>query len=192
MRTRDILIVGLIFAVVVVACGVVGLWAGRAGTQRGASVQGSAVLGMSVSTPSRILIGRRIRLYLGPEIAGEPAFTIVAGHVYRGSDLHDAFLTLEQQQVYSGSGATGPLLYRFSDSEVLAGGGDGPAQFVQRENTIYFGPDPAAPALFTFAGTHVFRGDPEQGRILATSNTVLNDPDLVKLVTIVLYMETLE
>lgn len=192
MRAREILIIGLILAVVVLACGVVGLWVGRAGTQQGADTQRSAILGMPVSTPSKILIGRRMWLYLGPEIAGEPAFTIVAGHVYRGNDLHDAFLTLDQKQVYSGSGTAGPLLYIFSDSEVLAGSGDGPAQFVQRENTIYFGPDPAAPTLFTFQGTHVYRGDPEQGRILATSNTVLNDPDLVKLVTIVLYMETLE
>lgn len=192
MKMRDILIMGLVVVVVVVACAGLGLWAGRSGAQRAAALERATVLGMPVSTPPHLLGARRIRLYLGPEIAGEPAFTIVAGRVYRGGDLQEALLTLEQKHVYSGSGTAGPLLYRFDDNRVLAGTGDGQAQFVQRDNTIYFGPDTNAPALFTFQGTHIYRGRPEAGRILATSNSVLRDPDLVKLVSIVLYMETLE
>jgi outer membrane protein assembly factor BamB len=192
MKIRELLIIGLIVVAVMVACAGLGLWAGRSGTQRVVGLHASVILGIPVTTPPNISSGRRIRLYLGPEIAGEPAFTIVAGRVYRGNDLHDAFLTLDQKQVYSGSGTAGPLLYQFDGSQVLAGSPTGPAQFIQRDSTIYFGPDPEAPALFTFQGTRVYRGDPESGRIVATSNTVLNDPDLVKLVTIVLYMETLE
>jgi len=63
--------------------------------------------------------------------------------VYRGNDLHNAFLTLEQQQVYSGSDTGEPLLYRFSDSEVLAGSGDGCSDKP--------GPDSVEPLLGTFS-----------------------------------------
>lgn len=193
MRVHEILIIGLIIVAAVVVCAGLGAWEGRTGARQVAGPQySSSILGIPASTPSEIPIGRRIRVYLGSEIAGEPAFTIVAGRVYRGHDLRSPFLTLEERQVYSGSGAAGPLLYRFDDNQVLPANTDGPAQFVQRDKTIYFGADPLAPALFTFEGTRVYRGDPENGRILATSNTVLNDPDLVKLVTIVLFMETLE
>lgn len=193
MKLREFVAIGLIIVAVALAGVALGWWVGRAGAQRVTAVRYSTVAGMPASTPAdNIRSGQRIRLYMGPAIQGEPAFTIVAGRVYRGSELTRPLLTLEGKHVYSGDGPAGPLLYRFDDNRVIEGAGDEPTRFVQRDNNIYFGSDPQAPVLFSFAGTHVYRGDPGQGRILATSNTVLSDPDLVKLVTIVLYMETLE
>lgn len=188
MNMRGFLIITLIVVSVGIACLGLGWWAGRTGTQRVTGLEYSPVLG----TPVILRDGRRIRLYLSPEIQGEPAFTIMVGRVSRGDQLEKPFLTLEDKRVYSGGGTDGPLLYRFDGNQVIEAHNDGPTQFVQRDNKIYFGPDPQAPVLFTFEGTRVYRGDARNGRIFVTSNTVFNDSDLVKLVTIVLYMETLE
>lgn len=84
MKIHEFVITVLIIAGIGVACVGLGWWAGRAGTQQVAGVQYSSVLGVPISTPPDIRSGRRIRVYLGPEIGKEPAFTIVAGRVYRG------------------------------------------------------------------------------------------------------------
>lgn len=187
MKTHELLIIALITISVSIACAGCGRRVSRTSAQRTAESEDIVVS----DTPVALRQSRRIRIYLGPAIQQEPAFTIVAGRVYRGDRLDDPFLTLEGKQVYSG-GVDGPLLYHFDNGQVIEGRADGPAQFVQRDHQIYFGPDPRAPVLFSFEGTHVYRGDTSNGRVLARSNTAFNDPDLVKLVAIVLYMETLE
>lgn len=184
MNNRGFVIIALIVVGASVACaGPVG----QTGPQQAVPLDSVGASG----TPVALRDSRRIRLYWGSEIQDEPAFTIVAGRVHRGEDLTNPFLTLEDSKVYSG-GTDGPLLYRFDDDRVIEGQGDAPTRFVQRAKKMYFGSDPEAPVLFAFEGTQVYRGDPTNGRVLVTSNTVLNDPDLVKLVTIVLYMDTLE
>ncbi len=188
MRIREFVFMVLILLAVGGMSVAFGWWAGRAGAQRGAG----AVMGLAVGTPVDLRSGRRIRVYMGPEIVGEPAFTIVAGHVYRGSQLGRPLLTLENRRVYSGGSTAGSLLYEFDNSRVVEAGGGGVVRFVQRGHSIYFGLDPQAPVLFSFQGTRIYRGEPADGRILATCNTALTDPDLIKLVSIVLYMETLE
>jgi hypothetical protein len=187
MNHRGFVIIALIVVGVSVACIGPGQEEGRAGVQQAVPLDGV----VTSATPVALRESRRIRLYWGSEIQEEPAFTIVAGRVYRGEALTNPFLTLEDRKVYSG-GMDGPLLYRFDEDRVVEGYGDAQTWFVQRANKMYFGPAPEAPVLFTFEGTQVYRGDPTNSRILATSNTVFNDPDLVKLITIMLYIETLE
>lgn len=188
MTVRGVLLITVIIIGVATACAGMGWYAGRSGAQQLAAQPQTALTG----TPISLQTGRRIRLYLGPDIQGEPAYTFVAGRVYRGRQLDQPFLTLEDKRVYSGGGVRGPLLYEFTHNRVVEAGPDGQVAFVQRDDAVHFGSDPQAPLLFTFEGTHVFWGSPSDGRVLATSNTVVNNPDLIKLVSIVLYMETLE
>lgn len=188
MSVRKRLTMALILLGVASVGLVLGCWAGRPDTRR--EVDSDDII--ISDTPVALRESRRIRLYLGAQIQGEPAFTIIAGRVYRGDAVGTPFLTLEEGNVYSGAGTDGPLLYRFDDDQVLEGAGDTFTRFVQRGDQIYFGSDPQAPVLFTFKGTRIYQGDPSRGRVLATSNTMLSDPDLIKLVAIVLYMETLE
>ncbi len=190
MKTRGLWFLAVLCLSVSLVCGALGWWAGRSGAQQMSSVQ--PVQGVEVSTPTDIRMGRRVRLYLGPQITEEPAFTIIAGRVFRGRELKNALLTLEGNRVYSGSDTDGPLLYIFAGDQILEASGTETPQFVQRGNTIYFGTDPNAPPMLTFQGAHVYRGDPALGRIIATSNTAITEPDLIKLVSLVLYMEYLE
>lgn len=188
MNTRGVILIALIVIGVAVTCVVMGWYAGRSGAQQMSGLSSAALTGTPVSLQS----GRRIRLYLGRDVGGEPAYTFVAGRVYHGSQLGQPILTLENDRVYAGSGPAGPLLYEFTDDRIVEGQASRRTAFVQRDNAIHFGPDPNAPALFTFEGTRIYWGSPGDSRILATSNTVINDPDLMKLVSIVLYMEILE
>ena len=192
MQNRGFLfIVALLFSVTV-ACGGFGWWAGRTGAQRLAQLEKRIITGTPVGLPGNIRFGQRVRLYMGAEIKDDPAFTIVAGRVHRGGVLDHPMMTLEQSEVFSGGGAAGPLLYRFVGDRIVEAGLEAPVLFVQRDNKIHFGTEPDAPVAFTFNGTHIYRGNTDYNRILATSNTVVNDPDLMKLVSLVLYMETLE
>ncbi len=191
MNTRGVLTIALIISGVAATCGGLGWWAGRTGAQQLAKTPDTAIAG----TPVSIQTGQRVRLYWGARIEGEPAYTILASRVYHGSNLDQPFLALEDKKVYSGNGPSGPLLYEFADDRIVearAGGQTGPTAFVQRQNTIHMGADADAPALFTFDRTQVYWGDPSENRILATSNTALNNPDLIKLVSLVLYMDILE
>lgn len=191
MRLRDVTIIGLVIVGVVFACVMLGWWAGRAGAQRMEPVQAGSILGIPAGTPPLIPIGPRIRIYFGENIDGAPAFTVLGGRVYRGDKLQNPLMTLEEAEVHSG-GPDGPVLYRFEDNRVVEAYGDGPTQFTLRGSELYFGDDPNAPILFHFEGARVYRGDAGQGRILATANTVLDDPELMKLVGVVMFMQTLE
>jgi hypothetical protein len=192
MKNKTTLTIALIAVGVCMVCAALGWTAGRFGARQMADLSGIIVNGTDISTPT-IRSGRRIRIYMGSEIQGSPTFTLVAGRVYRGDQVENQpMLTLEGNLVYSGNGTDGPLLYRFDGNQVMEAHGNGPALLVQRNSNIHFGPDPQAPVLFAFEGTHIYRGDVSHGRVLATSNTVLDDPDMVKLIAIVLRDETLE
>ena len=188
MRIRGFLIIAFMIVGVGVTCMGLGWYAGRSGAQQLADLPNVAVTGTPISMDREWYV----RLYLGSRISGDPAFTIIAGRVYQGNRFGKPLLTLKDKRVYSGSGPTGPLLYEFKGDRIVEGGTSERIAFVQRNEQIYSGPDPQAPTLFTYEGTRVYWGTPGDGRILATSNTTLDDPDLMKLVSIVLYMQILE
>lgn len=195
MNVRSFVVISAIVAGVAVACVGLGWFAGRSGAQQMAGLSEMPINGTEVSDSSgRRLIEPRVHIYLGDEISEEPLVTIAGGRVYPGSQIgRQPFLTLENKHVYSGGSSRGPLLYKFEGDRVMEAGAREQIAFVQDGDKIRFGPDPQAPTLFTFENSHVYWGERSEGRILATSNTDLaGNPDLVKLVTVVLYMEVLE
>jgi hypothetical protein len=192
MKLWWFVVLGLIVIGVSVACLGLGWWAGRSAAQQITTpVEGIPVAGGTTAS-SASSASQRLRLYYGPEIDGNPAYTIVDGRVYRENSLDDPILTLREHRVYAGDHPDAPLLFRFTDDKIVEGAGDGPVRFIQEGNRIHVGPDPSAPTVFTFAGTHIYRGTADDGRILATTNAVVINADLVKLMALVLYMDTLE
>jgi hypothetical protein len=180
---------GLIVIGVSMTCVGLGWWAGRSAAQQmSISVEGMPIAAETVSSR----MGSRLRLYYGPQIDGRPAYTLLEGQVYREDSLRDPVLTLRDGRVYAGDHPQAPLLFRFEGDRIIEGTGEGPVRFVQQGNTIHISADPNSPPVFTFAGTHIYRGTVDDGYILATTNAVPISADLVKLMALIVYMDTLE
>lgn len=180
---------GLVAIGVSITCVGLGWWAGRSATQQmNTPVEGMPIAAETVSNR----MGSRLRLYYGSQIDGRPAYTFVEGQVYREDSLRDPVLTLKDGRVYAGDHPDAPLLFRFEGDQIVEGSGEGPVRFVQQGNRIYIGADPGSPPAFTFAGTHIYRGTVDDGYILASTNAVPINADLVKLMALIVYMDTLE
>jgi hypothetical protein len=189
MKFWWIAVFGLIVIGVSITCVGLGWWAGRSAAQQmSIAVNGMPIAAETVSSQT----GSRLRLYYGSQIDGRPAYTFVEGEVYREDSLHDPVLTLRNGRVYAGDHPEAPLLFHFEGDRIVEGAGEGPVRFVQQGNTIRISADLDSPPVFTFAGTHIYRGTVDDGYVIATTNAVPINADLVKLMALIVYMDTLE